>query len=258
MRKSKKILGLKIRNKKKIRSRKNKKQKSHLLKGGWEKTDGDFIDYDKYINENMSNLGAFRDKILNDLLSNINKRFSKKYTSLDEAIKFIKTLTPEELTDDFNYELPKFSIIPAGTIFYRRQKTDSFDKRNLEIWLDYTGTMSSNKFSFLKDTNTEYTEAYLNETIKHFGEFLMKFKVEENLLILHFPTYATSYLEGWVRHMCGDNNPICVDGYTLDFLKFNPNSIYKKFKSLDGYRELCILDDKKVSLETVISKKITE
>jgi len=251
MRKSKKGLGIKIRNKKKIRSRKNKKQKSHLLKGGWDETDEDFIAYYKYIKENMWGVDMFKDKILQDLLSNINKRFSKEFTSLDTAIGFIKTLPPEELTDDFNYELPKFSIIPAGTIFYRRhKKTNSFYSQTSEIWLDYTGTMSSNKFSFLKDINTEYTDDYLNETIKQFGEFLLKFKVNENLLILHFPTYASSYVEGMIRLMCvGHGESICVDGYTLDFLKFNPNSAYKKFKSLDGYRELCILNDEKVSLE---------
>ena len=250
MRKSKKYLGLKIRNKKKIRSRKNKKHKNYLLKGGWDKTDEDFIAYDKNLKENMSNLEIFENKILQDLLSNINKNFSKEFTTLDEVITFIKSLNPEQLTDNFNYELPKFSIIPAGTIFYRRHKTNSFDdSRTNEIWLDYTGTISSRPFSFLKDINEEYTQDYLDETIKQFGEFLMKFEVKNNLLILHFPSYASSYVEGWVRHMCiHSRNPICVDGYTLDFLKFNPNSTYKKFRSLDGYRELCILDARNVSL----------
>jgi hypothetical protein len=248
MRKSKK--GIKIRIKKK-RSRKNKKQKNYLLKGGWDETDDDFIAYHDNLMKNMSNLGKFETKILQDLLSNINSRFSKEFTKLDEAIAFIKTLTTEELRDDLNYEFPKFSIIPEGTIFYRRQKTNSFNSLNRAIWLDYTGTMRLSPFSFLKDVNEEYTKDYLDKTINYFGEFLMKFKVTKNLLILHFPSYASSYLEVWVRHMCIDaQNPICVDGYTLDFLKFNPNSIYKKSKSLNGFRELCILNAENVSLES--------
>ena len=103
----------------------------------------------------------------------------------------------------------------------------------------------------VKDVNEEYTKDYLDKTINYFGEFLMKFKVTKNLLILHFPSYASSYLEVWVRHMCiNARNPICVDGYTLDFFKFNPNSIYKKSKSLNGFRELCILNAENVSLES--------
>jgi|LakMenE18May11ns_1017448.scaffolds.fasta_scaffold9704740_1 hypothetical protein len=253
MRKSRK--SLKLRNKKKTRSRKirnkkpkNKKQKTYLLKGGWNDTDADFIAFDD--NEKITDLGIFENNILQDLLSNINNRFSKDFISLDRAISFINTLPPDELTDDFDYEFPKFSIIPEGTIFYRRQKTNSFDSINRPIWLDYTGTISSRPFSFLKDINEEYTQEYLDETTNEFGEFLMKFKTNKNLLILHFPSYASSFLESWVRYMCAYvKDPICVDGYTLDFLKFNPNSIYKQFKSLDGFRELCILNAKNVSLE---------
>jgi hypothetical protein len=231
----------------------NKNHKNYLLKGGWDKTDPDFINNDNYRRLNMSNLGNFERKILIDLLYNINKNFNKNFTNLDEARTFIKTLPPEELIDDFDYEFPKFSIIPKGTIFYRRQKENTFRSVNRPIWLDYTGTMSASPISFLKDTNTKYTQDILNETINHFGKFLMKFRVNEDLLILHFPSYVFSNLETWVNYMCvytRDKN--CVDGYTLDFLKFNTNPIYSNFESLDGYRELCILDAQKVSLIDII------
>ena len=230
-----------------------KNHKNYLLKGGWDKTDPEFINNDNYRRLNMSNLGDFEKKILNDLLNNINKKFNTIFENLDEARTFIKRLTPEELIDDFDYEFPKFTIIPKGTIFYRRQKENTFRSVNRPIWLDYTGTMSASPpISFLKDTNTKYTQDILNETINHFGKFLMKFRVNEDLLILHFPSYVFSNLETWVNYMCvhtRDEN--CVDGYTLDFLKFNTNPIYNNFESLDGYRELCILDAQKVSLISV-------
>jgi hypothetical protein len=246
-----------IKYKKKYLKEKKIIKKNYLLKGGWDETDVDFIAYKDNIIKNMPNLGQFERKILQDLLSNINSRFSKEFTKLDEAIAFIKTLKAEELRDDLNYEFPKFSIIPKGTIFYRRQQTNLFNRVDKDIWLDYTGTVSLSQFSYLKDVNEEYTKDYLDETIKYFGEFLMEIKVEENLLILHFPSSISSYLESWVRYMCiATDNPICVDGYTLDFLKFNPN-YNKSFKSLNGFRELCILkfQAQNVSLKSVISNK---
>lgn len=229
-----------------------KYQKKYLLKGGWDKTDPDFINNNNYKRFYMSNLGEFEKKILQDLLDNINNKFTKEFTNLEQARTFIKTLPSEELKDDFDYEFPKFSIIPKGTIFYRRQKIDTFRSENRPIWLDYTGTMSVSPISFLKDTNIKYTQDILNKTINHFGKFLMKFRVNEDLLILHFPSYVFSNLETWVNYMCvhtHDKN--CVDGYTLDFLKFNTHPIYNNFESLDGYRELCILDAQKVSLISV-------
>ena len=205
----------------------------------------------------MPNLLTFEDTILQELLLNINNKFSKKFKTLNEVVIFIKTLTPELLIDDFNYELPKFSIIPEGTIFYRRQKTNSFQYKNQEIWLDYTGTMSLSQFSFLKDINQEYTNDYLDATTKYFGEFLMQFKVNKNLLIFHFPSYASSYFEGWFRHICVHTNiPICIDGYTSDFLKYNPNKIYKDLPSLDGYRELCILNDNFIDIIPITPPQI--
>jgi len=229
-----------------------KNHKNYILKGGWDKADLEFINNNNFKKFFLSSFGNFENKIFEDLLNNINKKFKKDFTNLDEARTFIKTLTPKKLKDDFNYELPKFSIIPKGTIFYRRQKIDTFRSENRPIWLDYTGTMSLSTISFLKDTNTEYTQDILNETINHFGKFLMKFRVNEDLLILHFPSYVFSNLESWVNYMCvHTRNENCVDGYTLDFLKFNTHSIYKNFESLDGYRELCILDAQKVSLISV-------
>lgn len=229
-----------------------KNHKNNLLKGGWDKMDPDYINNNDYKELYMSNLYYFEKKIFKDLLYNINKKFNTEFTNLDQARTFIKTLPPEVLIDNFDYKFPKFSIIPKGTIFYRRQKKDTFRSENRPIWLDYTGTMSVSQNSFLKDTDEKYTQDILNATINHFGKFLMKFIVNEDLLILHFPSYVFSNLETWVNYMCvhtRDKN--CVDGYTLDFLKFNTHPIYDNFESLDGYRELCILDAQKVSLISV-------
>lgn len=251
--KIKKLRSRKIRAKK-IKSKKYKKQKKQLLIGGWDKTDPDFIAHEEESKKYTTN---FVDNLLQGLLLNINKKYSQDFKTLNEALRFIKTLSPGELTDDFNYDLPKFSIIPKGTVFYRRQKTNSFDSVSREIWLDYTGTISLSPFSYLKDTNKEYTPEYLTNTIQYFGEFLMKFEVNKDLLILHFPLNVSSYSEFPVRYICTYAHlDICVDGYTLDYLKYNPNDIYNKLPSLNGYRELCILNARNVDLVESISTKI--
>lgn len=82
------------------------------------------------------------------MLENINSKFNKQFQTLKETLAYIRTLKKDELNDDFNYDLPKFSIVPEGTTFYRRQRTESFDSVNRPIWLDYTGTMSLKPFIF--------------------------------------------------------------------------------------------------------------
>ena len=245
------------------KQRKTKKQSTKILIGGWNDTDTDFIDNDRLLGAN--NLYDFEKKILDDLISYINKKFSKNFSTLSEVLIFIKTLDSDALVDDLDYTLPKISIIPKGTVFYRRQKINKFDSKRTSmysgIWLDYSGTFApssddfpivqetSTPFSFLKDTNDKYTSEYLDRTIEKFGEFLMKYKVNKDLLILHFPSYVSAYIEGWVRHICiHTNSQICVDGYTMEFLKYNGNQIYKDLPSLNGLRELCILDTQNVSL----------
>jgi hypothetical protein len=230
---------------------KNKKQK-----GGWDKEDADFVKYyEETLGKDMQNLGLFEKKILKDLLLNINDVYKQEFKKIEYALTYIRGLDNDDsrLIDDYNYDFPKFSIVPKGTIFYRRQKTET--KPNRQVWLDYTGTMSSIPFSFLQETNEKYTVEHLNRTKEHFGNFLMKFKVKKDLLILHFPSYATSYLESWVKYMCVvSENKMCVDGYTLDFLKFNPNEIYKDLNIVEGVRELCILNAENVSLVSVKPK----
>lgn len=219
------------------------KHKKLLSRGGWNESDEDFRKHLDYIKSTMPDVGVFRGKIEADLLESINSSFNTTYKTIEDAIKYIRTLNSHELIDNYEYDVPKISIIPAGTIFYRRQKTEIFESINKEIWLDYTGTMSVSQFSFLNDYNEKYTKEQYDETTKYFGEYLMKFRVKQDLLILHFPSYVSSYVESWVRYMCTYTQAhACVDGYTLDFLKFNPNKIYSKFESLDGFRELCVLD----------------
>lgn len=65
----------KNKNKRYIRSKKNKTTKK-ILTGGWDETNE--ADFQRYIHETyMSNLGKFIEKINTDLLSNIKKNLSK-------------------------------------------------------------------------------------------------------------------------------------------------------------------------------------
>ena len=134
---------------------KNKKPKNQLQRGGWDKRGTEFNTYMSGLN--IENLLVFEKYILKGLLENINIKFNKKFKELNETIAYIRTLNKEELKDDFNYDLPKFSVVPSGTTFYRRQKTESFDSVNRPIWLDYTGTMSLNPFIFLIESCNIYT-----------------------------------------------------------------------------------------------------
>jgi len=265
----------------KDKSKRKNTRKKNTKKGGWKKTNADFVEYMKLVDANFPTLGYFGSKLELDLFENIIVKYpeiesfqdmgskielykTKKdptYTNfelLKGIIPFIKTLPMEALQDDLDYTLPKFTIIPAGTVFYRRHKEDSFvhghektKKGSPVIWLDYSGTVSSKHLSFLKNTNASLTKEYVNVAKTDFGPYLMKFQVNKNLLIFHYPSYITSFAESWARYHCYHYFGFCangIDGYTLDFLKFNPNEGYKNLPILEGFRELCIYDNRNVDL----------
>lgn len=203
----------------------------------------DILEFEKYLKREINKYitSKFANKTYND----------KPITNAENAILYLRENINEEsiideFKDDLNYDNPKFSILPEGTTFFRRQNTENFDDtKHTYTWLDYTGTIGSG-VSFLKDTNNEYTKDYLDATIDYFGKHLLKIKTTKHLIIFHYPSTVTASSEGMVRHQCTHAKypPYCADadGYTLDFLKYNPNTIYKNKDSLDGFRELCILE----------------
>ena len=271
-------------NKSKKNTRKNTKKYKNIKKGGWKNTNANFIEYRIFTNDKIPTLGHFESKLELDLFENIIAKYpeiesfgdmrskielykKKKDTKityfelLTSIVPFIRNLPIEKLQDDLDYTFPKFTIIPAGTIFYRRHKTDSFvhghtksESHTSNIWLDYSGTFSSKHLSFLKNTNASLTKEYVNLAKTEFGPYLMKFQVNKNLLIFHYPSYVTSVHESWARYFCYQQFGFCgegIDGYTLDFLKFNPNKGYRNLPILEGFRELCIYDNKNIDfLET--------
>ena len=217
--------------------------------GGWNEEDKK----DKFLN--LYEFEKYIEPLIDTYIKNKfeNKTYNNKpITNAANAIQYLRENINEEsiideFKDDLNYNNPKFSILPKGTTFFRRQTKENFDNSKSYTWLDYTGTIGSG-VSFLKDTNNKYTQEYLDATIEYFGKHLLKIKTTKPLVIFHYPSTVTSSSENLVRHQCihSKHPPYCADadGYTLDFLKFNPNKIYKDKESLDGFRELCILNSK--------------
>jgi hypothetical protein len=140
-------------------------------------------------------------------------------------------------------------------MFYRRQPDPTFNNTTpRSVWLDYTGTMATTPFSFLTDTNEIYTQEYLDKVKTHFGDNLLILRPKKDLLIINFPYYVTSYIEGFIRRICVDLGiETCVDGYTMDLLQFNPNKIFKPLPSLTGFRELCVLDARNLEFVALVT-----
>ena len=177
---------------------------------------------------------------------------------LDDLVAFIREKSKEDrelFLDDYNYNHIKFTIIPKGTMFYRRQPDPTFNNTTpRSVWLDYTGTMATTPFSFLTDTNEIYTQEYLDKVKTHFGDNLLILRPKKDLLIINFPYYVTSYIEGFIRRICVDLGiETCVDGYTMDLLQFNPNKIFKPLPSLTGFRELCVLDARNLEFVALVT-----
>ena len=240
--------------------------KSYKLVGGWEKTDPDFLEYqENELVPKVNTIGHLNKTLSKELVLTTNEKFGTSFENkggqlyqLDDLVAFIREKSKEDrelFLDDYNYNHIKFTIIPKGTMFYRRQTDPTFNNtRPVPVWLDYTGTMATTPFSFLTDTNEIYTQEYLDKVKTHFGDNLLILRPKKDLLIINFPYYVTSYVEGFIRRICVDlGSETCVDGYTLDLLQFNPNKIFKPLPSLTGFRELCVLDARNLEFVALVT-----
>ena len=239
---------------------------SYKLHGGWEKTDPDFIEYEQNeLRPKVNTIGNLNKTLSEELVLTTNEKFGTNFEnkqdnlcSLDDLVAFIREKSnenPEWFQDDFNYSHIKFTVIPRGTVFYRRQTVPSFNNNSPSaVWLDYSGTMANTPFSFLKDTNDVYTQEYLDKVKTYFGDYLLQLRTKKDLLIINFPYYVTSYIECFIRRICVEiESETCVDGYTMDLLQFNPNKIFKSLPSLSGFRELCLLDARNLEFVKLVT-----
>ena len=240
--------------------------KSYKLVGGWEKTDPDFLEYqENELVPKVNTIGDLNKTLSKELVLTTNEKFGTSFENkegqlyrLDDLVAFIREKSKEDrelFLDDYNYNHIKFTIIPKGTMFYRRQTDPTFNNtRPVPVWLDYTGTMATTPFSFLTDTNEIYTQEYLDKVKTHFGDNLLILRPKKDLLIINFPYYVTSYVESFIRRICVELEiETCVDGYTLDLLQFNPNKIFKPLPSLTGFRELCVLDARNLEFVALVT-----
>jgi hypothetical protein len=182
----------------------------------------------------------------------------KAETFYDKLFQLLHDLPRDLLVDDYDYSLPKYSFVNENTTFLRRR----FSKKNImnqtyssnkNVWLDYS---SSYKESFLVhkiDENEETAQNRFEEIVNYFGNYVGKVNPKKELFIFHFPDAIPSFLEGKSRKDCtmvysmycagsAYNDYKIVDGYTHDFLTYNPNDIFKDLPSLEGYREICVYD----------------
>jgi hypothetical protein len=239
---------------------------SYKLRGGWEKTDSDFIEYEKNeLRPKVNTIGNLNKTLSEELVVTTNEKFGTSFENkednlsrLDDLVAFIREKSNENselFQDDFNYNHIKFTVIPRGTMFYRRQTVPTFNNNSyVPVWLDYSGTMANTPFSFLKDTNEVYTQEYLDKVKTYFGDYLLQLRTKKDLLIINFPYYVTSYIECFIRRICVDLEiETCVDGYTMDLLQFNPNKIFKSLPSLSGFRELCLLDARNLEFVQLVT-----
>jgi hypothetical protein len=111
---------------------------SYKLVGGWEKTDPDFIEYqENELVPKVNNIGDFNKTLSDELVLTTNEKFGTNFVNkknnlseLDDLIAFIREKSkenPELFIDDYNYNRIKFTIIPKGIMFYRRQTIPTFN-----------------------------------------------------------------------------------------------------------------------------------
>ena len=244
----------------KLKTYKKKNKSRHTKKkGGWKNTNKNFELYKQTKYGKVANFFELMNIVLNDIREALKKLFGDKPLPGFEK-RTATTITNFELSDEYDYRnlfdyIPyeddgdysqlKWTKIKAGTIFYRRQKTTDFERiKWRDVWLDYTSRINNSytpKKSFLiEQLNENINNTRIQSTKAYFGKYLLKLKANKDLIVLHFPDAISSYTEDFIRRLAYERQTYLssIDGYTLDFLEFNPNKIYKNLPSIKGYREL--------------------
>ena len=149
--------------------------------------------------------------------------------------------------DNGDYSIAKFTVVEPGTLLYRRQPSDDFSTEVRRRYFNYSGRtdpgeVEGTRISFLKSAQPPLTQDYYNGVVREFGSYLFTIRVKEPLLILHIPDTLPSFFEHRIQYAVDYVSGVLpfIDGYTLDFLQWNPNKIYKDLPSLRGFRELVV------------------
>ena len=174
--------------------------------------------------------------------------------------KFLSGIPKETLVDDNIYKLFKFTILKKDTILYTRIKKPI----NNIMTFDYMGreeNMVRNNHSFLetplkKPLDNSYLldlqNLYYKKTVELLGNTMYKFKIVNDLFILHFPidysnlhsiNAITAFFKKYI------NTIPCFkycNGYTIDCFTFNED--YGDLKNMYNYREICIYDPANIEL----------
>jgi hypothetical protein len=234
--------------------RKNRNNRNKRV-GGWNETN--FQAYKETPYGKITKIGEFEELLINDIrkglinllgentplpgyeqktptsISNHELKFSYDYRNLINSVPDF---------DDGDYSQLKWTKIKAGSVFYRRQQTKQFNRETWkDVWLNYSSRNNTRKSFLIEQLNENANNSRLKSTIGKFGPHLLKLKTTKDLLVIHLPDTITSYAEYYIRYFNYRTEYkmfLSVDGYTLDFLKFNPNPIYKELPSISGYREL--------------------
>jgi hypothetical protein len=270
--------------------KKNSTRKKSIKKGGWQNTNEAFVIH-KAHHADVLQLGAIIGNMILEYLLKVAPQtvprselinpdkfiyFAENYNYRQLASHLMMNSSKRPLMiDNEDYSKFKLSVIPTGTIFLRRQKNEKLKKN--DIWLDYSARIEPGekryKYSFLLDptqqedtanTNQVYGQntTYFRRAKDYFGNHLLIYKTTKPLVVFHFPVNYENpsninnlwaYNEHFIRyyfsylHWFGK-----VDGYTLDFLYYNPNQIYKNLPVIKNYRELYLSNNTGLELVEII------
>lgn len=228
---------------------------------GNKKTHGGVINetdpnYQEAVN-NLQNMTNFTntDMIIKKMQTVLNAKCKKKESEINDIMeeRDKKTLIDNIIisdNDDGNYNELKYTKIPAGTYFYRRQNGSEW-RTNREIWFDYFS-----KHAKVTDTsNTFLTGRLWNTFLKgKFGPDLTLYRLKQDVIVLHFPFNVHRKLdlnvcakfEYFIRWFANvDYMRWAIHGYTADCLTYYN---CKTFETKDciyepNHRELCLLRD---------------
>jgi hypothetical protein len=201
--------------------------------------------FDQYLEKSYPNMDKFERELKISMgIPNYSQNFPHLYQPIDDG----------------NYTKIKWSTIPVGTFLLHRQSNDNWNQ-NRPLWCDYTGRIQVAHDAPIAIKDSFLLQPFYDITIEgnrlfDFGDSLMIFQVIKELNIIHFPfinDFTTSEFnvpasyESWIKHLCvHDENEICLNGYTMDFLTFYKSEGRNPLPTGFGtyfphYREICIL-----------------